>query len=184
MATSCTLRFNRSSFVGPASCDEVSRKNDCLSGKSDNRSSSPADRLHRSTALSRFAVTIGKGYDDVTRRVGIVVDQPVTGFPHQLRRPSTAIPFHADQDNFPCQRLCGAVRASPTPRVQDEYRRRSLPGYSCYLRFVASFLCCRIGETIDLRQFKRVAIFYKFGCLRLRSLVAQFHHRDVLFAHW
>lgn len=80
MATSCALRFNRSSFVGLASCDEISRKNDCLSGKLDDRSSSPADRLHRNAALSRFAVTIGKGYDDVPRRVGIVVDQPVTGF--------------------------------------------------------------------------------------------------------
>ena len=122
MVTSCALGFNRSSFVGPASCGEVSCKKRLSSGKSDDRSSSPADRLHRNTTLSRFAVTIGKGYDDVTRRVGIVVDQPVTGFPDQLRRPSTAIPFHADQDNFPCQRLCGAVRASPTRLVQDKYR--------------------------------------------------------------
>jgi len=99
------MRASVRPFVGPASCDEVSRKNDCLSGKSANRSSFPADRLHRNTALSRIAVTIGKGYDDVTRRVGIVVDQPVAGFPDHLRRPSTAIPFHADQDNFSCQRL-------------------------------------------------------------------------------
>jgi len=184
MATSCALRFNRSSFVGLASCDEISRKNDCLSGKLDDRSSSPADRLHRNAALSRFAVTIGKGYDDVPRRVGIVVYQPVTGFLTICAGRLLPSPSMRTRIISRPSACAVAVHASPTSGVQDEYRRRSLPGYGCYLRFVASFLCCRIGETIDLRQFKRVAISYKFRCPQLRSLVAQFHHRDVLLAHW
>ncbi|TCP92242.1 hypothetical protein C8J42_1024 [Sphingomonas sp. PP-CE-1A-559] len=158
MVTSCALKFNRSSFVGPASCGEVSCKKRLSSGKSDDRSSSPADRLHRNTTLSRFAVTIGKGYDDVPRRVGIVVDQPVTGFlaiyvGRLLLSPSMRTSIISRPS------ACAvAVRASPTSGVQDEYRRRSLPSYGCYLRFVASFPCCRIGEAVGLRRLKRVEI--------------------------
>ena len=152
------MRASVRPFVGPASCDKVSRKNDCLSGKSANRSSFPADRLHRNTASSRIAVTISRRHDDVPRRVGIVVDQPVTGFLTICAGRLLPSPSMRTRIISRPSACAVAVHASPTSGVQDEYRRRSLPSYGCYLRFVASFPCCRIGEAVGLRRLKRVEI--------------------------